>query len=78
MCSIKILITGGAGNIGGSLARHLSSKSEYEVCIVDNLQTGSIAKLPSSDRCRFIRADVNLYADLAPIITSLQPDYVFH
>jgi UDP-glucose 4-epimerase len=79
MGSAKVLITGGAGNIGGSLARHLSSKDGYEVLVVDNLQTGSMVKLPSdSDRFRFVRADVNRYDDIAPIFISYQPDYVFH
>lgn len=79
MSSARILITGGAGNIGGSLARYLVSKGPYDVFVVDNLQTGSVAKLPAnSDRFRFIRGDVNIYADVAPIFTSYQPDYVFH
>lgn len=75
----KILITGGAGNIGGSMARHLSSKDAYDVLVVDNLQTGSMEKLPPpSKRSRFIRADVNQYTDVAPIFSSFQPDFVFH
>jgi UDP-glucose 4-epimerase len=75
----KVLITGGAGNIGGSLARHLASKTEYEVLVVDNLQTGSKTKLPSrTSRFRFVRGDVNCYADIAPVFPSFQPDYVFH
>jgi UDP-glucose 4-epimerase len=79
MAKSKVLITGGAGNIGGSLARRLASSSDYEVLVVDNLQTGSLEKLPAaSARSRFIRADVNLYTDVAPIFASYQPDYVFH
>lgn len=79
MTNARILITGGAGNIGGSLARHLASRDEYEVLIVDNLQTGSLEKLPAiSPRCHFIRADVNRYEDVAPIFSSYKPDYVFH
>jgi UDP-glucuronate decarboxylase len=78
MAKAKVLITGGAGNIGGSLARHLSSKDGYEVVVVDNLQTGSMDKLPAGDRSRFIRADVNQYTDVAPIFAAYRPDYVFH
>lgn len=79
MAKSKVLITGGAGNIGGSLARYLASKDDYDVLVVDNLQTGSIEKLPpASARSRFIRADVNLYTDVAPIFASFQPDFVFH
>jgi UDP-glucose 4-epimerase len=79
MAREKIIITGGAGNIGGSLARRLRDDEAYEVLIVDNLQTGSISKLPSlTASCSFVRADVNSYADIAPIFTSYRPDYVFH
>jgi UDP-glucose 4-epimerase len=78
MAKARILITGGAGNIGGSLARYLSSNRDYEILVVDNLQTGSTDKLPLSPSSRFIRADVNLYTDVAPIFVSYRPDYVFH
>jgi len=79
MTKAKVLITGGAGNIGGSLTRHLCEQDRYEVIVVDNLQSGSTKKLPPAARqFTFIRADVNSYADVAPIFTSYRPDYVFH
>jgi UDP-glucose 4-epimerase len=78
MAKAKVLITGGAGNIGASLARHLL-EGGYHVIVVDNLQTGSSEKLPpASDDFTFIRADVNAYSDVAPIFTSYRPDFVFH
>ena len=43
----KILITGGAGNVGGALARKLVENKNYNVVIADNLLTGSKSKLPS-------------------------------
>ena len=45
----KILITGGAGNVGGALARHLAKDDNLEITIVDDLSTGSKSKLPSTD-----------------------------
>lgn len=79
MNEAKILITGGAGNIAGSLARRLVEGGRNQVIVVDNLQTGSPDKLPApSPLFTFIRADVNNYADVAPIFTSYRPDYVFH
>jgi UDP-glucose 4-epimerase len=79
MARAKILITGGAGNIGGSLARRLGTQREHDVIVIDNLQSGSSDKLPEpSPSFTFIRADVNNYDDVAPIFTSYRPNYVFH
>jgi len=76
----KVLITGGAGNVGGSLARKLVSDGNFFVIIVDNLSTGSKDKLPvdNHDRWRFIKADVNVWADIAPILLSNSISHVFH
>ncbi len=76
----KILVTGGAGNIGGALVRALIKDSRNSVCVVDNFVTSSLGKLPNRDRGRFefIKADVNNYSDIAPVMTSVKFDYVFH
>lgn len=76
----KILITGGAGNVGGSLARRLVSDPDNEVMIVDNLLTGSLSKLPdkSLSNWKFIKADVNHFHNISAIMTSYRFDYVFH
>jgi UDP-glucose 4-epimerase len=58
---IKILITGGAGFIGSSLAIRLLQNPLYYVVIVDNLLTGEIAKVPLHERCKFIKGDENVY-----------------
>ncbi len=79
MSTTRVIITGGAGNIGGSLARRLVADAGYDVLVIDNLQTGSRSKLPSTAaQFDFVRADVNQYLDVAPIFASYQPDYVFH
>ena len=76
----KILITGGAGNIAGSLAGRLTDDPENFVVIVDNLSTGSKSKLPvaSKSNWKFIKCDVNNFSDISPIMISCQFDYVFH
>lgn len=76
----KILITGGAGNVGGSLARRLVSDPDNYVVVVDNLLTGSRKKLPPAEakNWRFIKADCNRMEDIAPIMCSTGFDYVFH
>ncbi|QLH33934.1 MAG: NAD-dependent epimerase/dehydratase family protein [Cyclobacteriaceae bacterium] len=74
----KILITGGAGFIGSSLAEKLLTNSEYLVVLIDNLLTGDLRKVPVQRNCKFIKCDVNHYQDIAAIMTSYQFDYVFH
>jgi len=76
----KILITGGAGFIGSSLAERLCNDPENFVVIADNLLTGSHSKIPKSvhNNVKFIKADVNEFKDIASIFHSYGFDYVFH
>jgi len=77
---IKILITGGAGNVGGALARKLVENQKYFVVIADDLSTGSKDKLPSSKYTNwtFVYCDVNKYEEISQIMLVHQFDYVFH
>ena len=76
----KILITGGAGNVGSALAKRLLHEKDCSVIILDNLSTGSISKLPDSttENYSFIKGDVNDFNDLSPLMLSNKFDYVFH
>ena len=76
----KILITGGCGNVGGSLARRLVKNPNYYIIILDNLLTGSIEKLPSKEfkNWDFIEADCNNHHALQPIMEKYNFDIVFH
>ncbi|MCH2234164.1 MAG: NAD-dependent epimerase/dehydratase family protein [Crocinitomicaceae bacterium] len=75
----RIIVTGGAGNIGSALTKSLLEKPEYEVTVVDNLTTGNLNKLPQNHpRLKFIKADVNDNSELSDIMLANRFDYVFH
>lgn len=76
----KILVTGGAGNIGSALVERLIKNSSNYVVIVDNLSTGYLSKLPPEeyDNWRLIKADVNNLSDISAVMLSYNFDYVFH
>ena len=74
----RILITGGAGNVGSALAQGLIADASNEVVIVDNLSTGDLNKIPKKDNVTFIKADANEYDDMVAIFGRYQFDYVFH
>lgn len=76
----KILVTGGAGFIGSSLAGKLAEDPDNYVVIVDNLLTGLAKKLPDSpyQNIRFIKCDVNHFDDISSVFYAYTFDYVFH
>jgi len=76
----NILVTGGAGNIGGSLVNRLVKNPNHFIVVADNLLTGSVDKLPdkSFENWKFIKSDVNDYRDISAIMLAHNFDYVFH
>ncbi|MEZ4825544.1 MAG: NAD-dependent epimerase/dehydratase family protein [Bacteroidia bacterium] len=78
--SRTILITGGAGNVGGSLVGRLVKDPENFVVIFDDLSTGGKDKLPDPalPNWKFIRGDTNRWQEIAAVMTSYRFDYVFH
>lgn len=78
----KILVTGGAGNVGGALVKKLVQNEDNYVIIVDSLVTGAYHKLPSGQsqgkNWKFIKGDVNHFGDISSIMTRYGFDYVFH
>jgi UDP-glucose 4-epimerase len=76
----SILITGGAGFIGSSMAERLATDPENQVVIVDNLLTGSVHNIAKSphNNVTFIREDVNNLKELSDIFARFNFDYVFH
>lgn len=76
----NILVTGGAGFIGSAVAEKLASNPENFVVVVDNLQTGSLDKVPTSvhNNIKFIKCDVNNFADLSGVFYAYRFEYVWH
>jgi nucleoside-diphosphate-sugar epimerase len=76
----RILVTGGAGFIPSGLADKLAQNPDNYVVMVDNLQTGSLSKIPESRfrNIKFIKCDVNEFRDISSIFYAYSFDYVFH
>jgi UDP-glucose 4-epimerase len=76
----KILVTGGAGNVGSALIERLIENENNFVVIVDDLSTGFIEKLPTqyNNRWHFIKCDVNNLVDISQVMLSHKFDFVFH
>lgn len=78
MSKRKILITGGAGFIGSSLAHKLAEDKQNSITIVDNLLTGDVKRIPKLDNVKFIKGDVNDNQVISSIFYGNHFDYVFH
>ncbi len=76
----RILITGGAGFIGSSLAERMAQEKDNQIVALDDLSTGSIEKVPAAryGNIKFIKCNVNNWRDLAGVMCSQPFDYVFH
>jgi len=76
----KILVTGGAGNIGSVTVQKLLEDKNNFVVVVDNLSTGYLTKLPKENKGNwtFVKSNVNVLQEIAQIMLAHQFDYVFH
>ncbi len=77
----KILVTGGAGNIGSVTVEKLLKDPSNFVVVADDLSTGFLNKLPfesNNNNFLFIKCDVNNLQDISNIMMTHKFDYVFH
>ena len=79
---MRIVVTGGAGFIGSSLARHLIANTDHEAIILDKLTYAStltsLADIAESPRYYFARADICDLAAVGEIFARYEPDAVVH
>ncbi len=76
---IRILVTGGAGNIASALIARLAANPAHHITIADNLLTGDMRKVPLHlHNVQFIKCNVNDYNDIAPLFFANNFEYVFH
>lgn len=75
----RVLITGGAGFIGSSLAARLLALGA-EVVVYDNFLRNSLqyTPLPNRERLKVVRGDVRDGDLLRGVLQEVQPDYLFH
>lgn len=74
--SANILVTGGAGFVGGNLVRHLLSQDVGQVHVVDNLLSAERVNVPEDSRLRFSEKSITDDGLLAALKDEY--DFVFH
>ncbi|MCL1909634.1 MAG: UDP-glucose 4-epimerase GalE [Kiritimatiellaeota bacterium] len=72
---MKILVTGGAGYIGGVAAKHLLDAG-HQVAVFDNLELGH--KQALDPRAEFILGDLREFAQIRAAMNTARPDAVMH
>lgn len=72
-----ILVTGGAGAIGGNLCRKLSEMNAQKVIILDDLSSSYEWNIPKADNIFFVKGSI-LNDEMLKRVFKEKPDYVFH
>lgn len=79
---MKIIVTGGAGFIGSAVIRHLINNTAHSVVNLDKLtyagNLASLKEVSSSDRYRFVEADICDRTAVEQIFAAHQPDAIMH
>ena len=74
---MNFLVTGGAGFIGSNLTNYLLQQGHC-VAVIDDLSTGNLNNLKTSDLLSFIEGSVTDYDLMETILSTHEFDYIFH
>lgn len=72
-----ILVTGGAGAIGGNLCRKLSEINAGKIIILDNLSSSYEWNIPQAKNIMFVKGSI-LDDEMLKRVFKERPEYVFH
>jgi len=72
-----VLVTGGAGAIGGNLVRRLNDLNTEKIVILDNLSSSYEWNVPVGPKIRFVHGDI-LDDEKLKFVFKDRPDIVFH
>ena len=76
--AMNVLVTGGAGAIGGNLVHELLKHTEVSTIVaVDNLSSGYLENVPSDPKLHFIQGDI-ADMEVLEMVFSKPIDLVFH
>jgi dTDP-glucose 4,6-dehydratase len=77
----RFVVTGGAGFIGSAVVRHLVSRTDATVLVVDKLtyagNLDSLAAVAKDPRYHFVRADIN-DRGMQSMVAEFAPDVIMH
>ncbi len=74
---MRILLTGGTGNLGSNLVEHWLPK-DHELCVIDNFATSPVSLLHNVPGLVVVEGDVTNLAALDDIFKTFEPDIVVH
>jgi nucleoside-diphosphate-sugar epimerase len=72
-----ILVTGGAGAIGGNLVRKLNELETKRIIIIDNLSSSYEWNIPRGEKIQFVKGDI-LDDEKIKAVFKERPDFVYH
>lgn len=75
---MNILVTGGAGAIGGNLVHRLLAETDHKLIVLDDLSSGHESNVPSNERVLFVRGSIVDDEILQEVFSSAPPQIIFH